>query len=1343
MIGAFGFGHVGSGFLSAAAQGNPSPTSTRTTAGGDTSPQPGPTPTAGTPQIEFVNPSKYSQPETLSIKPDENGTYHLVAWVNEAPADAVVEFEIAGPGSGQNFRPIGRATRVDEVTFEYFWDLTYPQEAGGGQVNNGAYTLRATLYSSAPPSPSPSASPSGSPSGTPSATPSGTPSATPSGTPTSPEPSPTGVRVLDTDDEAVQVDRTAETAEITFPRNAGQLGWYDPDTPGGGRRAGFTIDVVTSEGADDVRVYYSTSPAGSEPSWTTCEQQITVSKTQRTHRIGCTAEAGSGGTNPLTDVNAVAAVALDATTTGPTPGSPSCQVTQPVPLNCSTPTVPGSTTVSTESGDAHTISATYEQDATSVGVTSPAGPAARNTCQELTATVKDQAGREIWRANVDVHATGPSDDLQFAVTENTHPFKAPDGGSHEPEFAFDCGQGRNTSSRDQGVHPAPFPEDDTHHIESTTGATSGSERGEASTQQGTDVDGRFTFALRSPVNGTTNVTVWADEDDDDLNDARNAEGNLDPTVDPQANTTITWTTPSPSSISPTGTRPTGTGTTPTATGTTPTATGTSPTGTGTSPSGTGPGQTLNCDPETDQNPVRSAHSILCRVSRPASSPSPTGGLAGVRIHAEATLTNDPDGSDSPTTPDFTCVTGEDGTCSFTHGPGGNGNTNDVGTTLYRAWIDTGNDAAPEADTAEGRDEFQQPGSVEPDGTDVVEKSWQRAPLDCDPEQDTNPLGSAHTVTCRAATAGGEVRSGTNIDVEATGANDPDSGDSPEVPDFTCTTDQNGQCSFTHGPGGTGTTNLEGVTRYRAWIDADTSNAVVEADRSEGQNEVQEPGAIRESDETDVVDKTWTRTPTAVQVTPESDTASVGACNPFTITVTGDDNQPVRGVLVDVEQRHERAGNQTNGDEPRVRFCSPAEGPNPSSVDQTRGDLGPPDESPDNPGTLGGHTISPTDQQGRVTIGIAVEPANGSDGTGNVVLTAFFETDDDDDPEAGEPQDSSTKTWVAPQARTITCEPETATNPVDTQHTVRCTVRDRFGAPVEGEGVMFTESGSGDFTSRGTRTNASGHVFAVTTSSEAGAQSITGTLDDDLQGNEPTEVDDCDEPAGTPAGAPAGACSDTVSKTWTAGTTSPAQFSREVSIEAQKSTVLYNRNVTLSGAVEADAAAPAACAQFVEVNILRDVIGGAGEFEQFATVQTDAEGTFSHNFRADVGATYVAEVEELAQCDSATSDPEPVLVKVKVSLRVSDSKVPPGKRVRFTVRTAPCPATARDRVLLFRAIDGEFGKVGSKRTNARCVRSFRRGVSEDSIFQARWPKQAEELLAGKSRSKVVRVQNRRR
>ncbi len=753
-------------------------------------------------------------------------------------------------------------------------------------------------------------------------------------------------------------------------------------------------------------------------------------------------------------------------------------------------------------------------------------------------------------------------------------------------------------------------------------------------------------------------------------------------------------------------------------------------------------QSLNCEPETDTNPVGSTHTLVCTVSE-GSSPR-----SGVRVDVEATGANDLDG-DSRNSPDFTCTTtGESGSCTVSHGPGGVGDTSSTGTTVYRAWIDAdNNDAVSEADQTEGVNEFQQPGQNpgEPDNTDVVEKTWRRAPLDCFPEQDGNPTGTSHTITCRASGAeGNAVPQGTRISAEATGTNDPDSSETLDSPDFQCQTNQQGVCTFTHGPGGNGTTNFEGVTRYRAWIDADNSNANVEADRTEGRDEGAQPGTVPESDETDVVEKTWTREPRTLTIDPASDSASVGTCNPFTITVLGENGQAVAGVLVDVEQRHERANNQTNNDEPRVTFCRPSatQAPNPSGVDQTQGDLDPPDESPDNLGTAGGEALQPTDSSGRVTIGIAIEPAQGSDGSGTVTLTAWFETDDDQDPEPGEPQDSSTKTWVVPEGRTIACLPETATNPVNTQHTVTCTVRDRFGDPVEGEGVTFTEDGPGDFTSRGSRTDANGQIRAVTTSTTPGTQTITATLDRDLSGAEPGEVDECDRAAGNPENAPQGACSDSVTKTWTGGTTtSITQFGRDVSIEAQRGRVRFGKNVTLSGSVESDAAAPAACTDFVQVNILRDVVGGASEFELFATEQTDSSGAFSHSFRGDVSANYVAEVEELAQCDAATSDAEPVLVRVKVSLRISDTNVRRGKRVRFTVKTAPCPATARDRVLLFRAIEGEFGKVASKRTNRRCVKSFQRKVFNDSVFQARWPKQAEEFLAGRSRPKIVRVRGR--
>jgi Ca2+-binding RTX toxin-like protein len=256
-------------------------------------------------------------------------------------------------------------------------------------------------------------------------------------------------------------------------------------------------------------------------------------------------------------------------------------------------------------------------------------------------------------------------------------------------------------------------------------------------------------------------------------------------------------------------------------------------------------------------------------------------------------------------------------------------------------------------------------------------------LDCNPETDTNPTGTAHVITCTATNAQGQNVGGAQIDVEATGTNDPDNADSPASPDFTCTTANNGTCSITHGTGGVGTTAAAGTTTYRAWIDVDSNNATGGPDLTEAQAEATTPGATAEPDATDVV----------------------------------------------------------------------------------------------------------------------------------------------------------TKTWVANDTRTLDCEPETATNAINTQHTVTCTARNSAGQPVAGEAVTFTSTGVGTLTANSPTTGNDGTVTATITSAAAGTQTVTGTVTDDLNGNEPTDVDECDRAANDPTGTPAGACADSVTKTWT-GTPPP-------------------------------------------------------------------------------------------------------------------------------------------------------------------------------------------------------------
>lgn len=279
-----------------------------------------------------------------------------------------------------------------------------------------------------------------------------------------------------------------------------------------------------------------------------------------------------------------------------------------------------------------------------------------------------------------------------------------------------------------------------------------------------------------------------------------------------------------------------------------------------------------------------------------------------------------------------------------------------------------------------------------------------------------------------------------------------------------------------------------------------------------------------------MEKNWSAVPTTLRIDPEADSAPVGSCNSFTITALDAQGNPVQSVVVDIEQRHERSDNQTANDEPTVSFCTPGEtdGSNPSPVDPTRGDLGTGED-----GTIGGEAENQTDKDGKVTIGVRVSGAQGSNGTGNVLVTAFYENEDNDDPDAGDAQDSATKTWTPSLARTIDCEPETAANRVGTRHLVTCTVRDANGDPVSGEGVTFTEDGPGSFVGpTQANTDANGQATATTTSDEAGDQTITGALTSSTEG-EP-DTDECDKPANDPQGADAGACSDTVAKTWRPG-----------------------------------------------------------------------------------------------------------------------------------------------------------------------------------------------------------------
>ena len=294
------------------------------------------------------------------------------------------------------------------------------------------------------------------------------------------------------------------TVEIVDPGNADGLGFYD--APGGDVVWAASIIVRFSDGTTRLTPYYSVSPPGSEPEFEACGNG---NETAANAADGVRCELVSPHTP--TQVTGVAVVAAD----------------QPIPS-------PAPADV--DSADGHRVTG-YVSDPSSVTISgSPTGAVSIESCTpEITATVFDQNGSRVVGANVDVHAQGPNDTLAFdsnAPSEN----KAPE--NHATETARDCETDPEAADGEQGWHEAGTQ--DRKHIESV---------------DGTADNGTFTFRLYSAAPGSTQYTVWADEDSNDRQCANEAQadgaigwGSTPPAVTglPDEDTTCTTSTQSPS-----------------------------------------------------------------------------------------------------------------------------------------------------------------------------------------------------------------------------------------------------------------------------------------------------------------------------------------------------------------------------------------------------------------------------------------------------------------------------------------------------------------------------------------------------------------------------------------------------------------------------------------------------------------------------------------------------------------------------------------------------------------------------------------------------------------------------
>jgi hypothetical protein len=313
----------------------------------------------------------------------------------------------------------------------------------------------------------------------------------------------------------------------------------------------------------------------------------------------------------------------------------------------------------------------------------------------------------------------------------------------------------------------------------------------------------------------------------------------------------------------------------------------------------------------------------------------------------------------------------------------------------------------------------------------------------------------------------------------------------------CFTNSSGQCTFGVQSNEAGTMNIT------VFFETDGDNA----------QEAGEPF--------DTATKTWTGGGASaarnISCTPATDTNPEGSRHEFQCTVTDASGNALPGLTVQFDVT---AG--PNAEEQGVQTC-------PTTTNQQG-------STPVANEPAGSETGTGTDECAYTDAGpnVATSPP------GTDTITAFINQGQQPGqpapttgPDAGEPQTTIQKTWVG-QGRTIDCEPETATNPVGTSHTITCTVRDAQGNAVPGVDVDFSQiAGPGTLTSDTTNveTDSQGRstvTVATTTFDAAGTTTVRGAIDQ----ADPQAGAACTQAAGTPTGAPAGACTDDVQKTWT-------------------------------------------------------------------------------------------------------------------------------------------------------------------------------------------------------------------
>ena len=440
---------------------------------------PTPTPPSTDPAIAFLNPVVDHDSGTIPggetrphISDFDDGTdqaYHLVAWTGNLPDNAVVEayytpFGISGVPLPET--TIGTLDLVAGTTdtWEMFWDI--PDE-----INDGPGLLTVRLFEG--------------------------------GLTGFEEVANHEVEVVmrhEDDDNPPNGDGefAAETVELKWPSQFGELGFYKPR--GGAWRA--IVDATQSAFTSGSDMLYTKSAPGENPEWIYCGDLQASSQ--------CTLV----GKDVPSEVTAFGAMGYQ---------------TQDVCCII----------FSEESSDAHRIRPYLQEPASikmfALATTDAAGGTYRRVvapdaqtgephqCLSGVVEIRDDRDRPVQGPNIDIHAAGPSDQLQYGDEDvmsapgvtieggSSSGYKRPDKGSHTGEQGRNCDRRQENEGEtyqekplegDHGEHNRPSIDDEKHR-ESTLGAG-------LSGGSGTGF-GRYNFHLWSPNVGLTDVTAWIDD----------------------------------------------------------------------------------------------------------------------------------------------------------------------------------------------------------------------------------------------------------------------------------------------------------------------------------------------------------------------------------------------------------------------------------------------------------------------------------------------------------------------------------------------------------------------------------------------------------------------------------------------------------------------------------------------------------------------------------------------------------------------------------------------------------------------------------------------------------------